>query len=195
MHDSAMVISRSLSLHTSYNVRLKKDFVIRKLLAELIASKITINLTNESSRTKCRMIFDQCYKVIMRKHLKSTPQKLFVRSLRNTRLIDLYRDSAQEFYSGISKPAYDVYIDNSFQIDWFMFFCMCGLVILILISYWKKKNNKAEFVLLTWYYICKDNYIPEEVICSFISGKFAASFKSYIQECNFAEIQKKYTDR
>lgn len=82
-HDSAMLISRALSSSQAYNMRLKKNFVVRKLLAELIASQITVHIGSANDKIKCRKIFDQCYRVITRTRLKCTPQKLFLQALRN----------------------------------------------------------------------------------------------------------------
>lgn len=80
-HDSAMTISKALSSSQAYNVRLKNDFVVRKLLAELIASKISLNMGNINAKIKCRKIFEQCCKIILRSYLKISPQQLFIKCL------------------------------------------------------------------------------------------------------------------
>lgn len=81
-HDSARTISLALSTSAEYSPRLKNDYVIRKLLAELIASKISLYQSSANPEELCREIFEKCLKTMKQWSFRQTPERLFLKSLR-----------------------------------------------------------------------------------------------------------------
>lgn len=90
IYDSNMLISNTLMQSSIYKIKLQKnDFLIRKLLAELISEKISVTLTKYSENEKCLLIFNQCYKSVVSKIRKSTPQKAFKEYIKLNNINDL----------------------------------------------------------------------------------------------------------
>lgn len=75
LHDDAMKISDSLSKVSAYNPRLKNDYVVRKLLAELISSRIVAHMGADNGRTS-RKIFEQCIRAFFVLPFRPGPDKL-----------------------------------------------------------------------------------------------------------------------
>lgn len=78
LHDSNMLISNTLAQSNIYKIKLQRnDFLIRKLLAELISERISLTSTKDDEQAKCLLIFNQCYKTVVSKFFKSNPEKAF----------------------------------------------------------------------------------------------------------------------
>ena len=60
LHDETMEISAALSKVSAFSPKLKGDYVVRKLLAELVAAKIAMDMSGEDGRRISRKMFDQC---------------------------------------------------------------------------------------------------------------------------------------
>lgn len=76
LHDANMLISKTLETVSAFRPRLKGDYVVRKLLAELICEKISLRFDGTNEKMRCIKIFEQCRKTILRLHVSTTPQKL-----------------------------------------------------------------------------------------------------------------------
>ncbi|MCM1136180.1 MAG: NACHT domain-containing protein [Clostridium sp.] len=77
-----------------------------------------------------------------------------------------------------SASSYPDFIPNNV-----FYFLMPASLFLI---YWvsaqlKKLNSKADIILLTWYYACIENHIPESVIYRYFPGDYADEFSAYIK--------------
>lgn len=95
LHDNTMTISKALSKNSAFNPRLKNDFVVRKLLAELISAQINVPASSNGEEIKCKKIFEQCQKIITFPSFRSSPQKLLRSSIQeyglNSAVTDLPR--------------------------------------------------------------------------------------------------------
>lgn len=237
LHDANMMISDTLSAVNAYNPRLRGDFVIRKLLAELICAGLSHNLAGTDERLKCRKIFEQCDKAITGSFLKTTPQKLLRVCLRQRgvgahisherwkrrketgrflsvmlfffSLILAYLIRTASFSVQMRKEAVIYYgkvsvsesrIDSpEFLTGLFLKMALpmtVAAVVLVLIYtvvfYFEEgSQDRADMVLLTWYYACVEHHISEEVICRQFSDSYAAAFLDYIKGKNLNEIQNK----
>ena len=72
--DEYMIIASALSRTTQYNLRIPKDLVIRKLLAELITMNIQVKAQNQQA--VCEKIFCQCRDSIINIPIRFTKKRL-----------------------------------------------------------------------------------------------------------------------
>lgn len=74
------------------------------------------------------------------------------------------------------------------------YFLMLSVLFLI---YWgntqlkKKPDNKADIILLTWYYACMENHVPEDVVYRCFPGKYADMFTDYLAESSLNPLADK----
>lgn len=237
LHDANMMISDTLSSVNVYNPRLREDFVIRKLLAELICARLSRKLAGADERLKCRKIFEQCDKAITGSFLKMSPQKLLLVCLRQRDvgtnvsygrwkrrkeagrfltvmliflaavLAYLIRAAslsvqmgkeAVEYYSRVSVPKSG--LDSSETLTELLSIAASPaivavavllLVYAVVLHFGEGSQDRADMVLLTWYYACVENHISEKVICRQFSSGYEEAFLAYIQGKNLNEIQNK----
>lgn len=95
LHDASMLVSNTLVQSGIYKLKLQKnDYLIRKLLAELISEKISVTLIKCDEHEKCLFIFNQFYKMVVNKYRRSSPQKTF-REYLNLNRVDDKRDESK----------------------------------------------------------------------------------------------------
>ena len=80
LHDETMDISRALSRSAAFNPRLRQDFVVRKLLAELIAGQVNLHMNTTDAAGRSLKIFQQCRRVLSYRGFSGSPQGLLLRS-------------------------------------------------------------------------------------------------------------------
>lgn len=86
LHDQNMLISDTISSISTFNVKLKNDFVVRKLTAELIAAEIAAVFHDNLARVKCRKMYEQCYKIILRLPFTLKPQSVLKLCLKEQKI-------------------------------------------------------------------------------------------------------------
>lgn len=218
-HDEIMSISSILG--SLYNVHLKNDLVIRKLLAELIAYRIKFNNFN-NYEDACSMIFNKCYSTITKKHIKTTPQKLFYKYLNQANMeksfFDLVKQKKENrgivlimfflccsillfviissyYIYQYKNSAYDEMffrIDNKMKIPLYYFSYLFYVIYLCVIIFcFKKRNVNADIVLLTWYYCCRENNISDEQIYQYIPVRLKSTFDSFLRGENLNSLINK----
>lgn len=238
LHDSGMIISDALSNVNAFNPRLKNDYVIRKLLAELISEKICFSSETADEKLKCRKIFKQCRRIIAPFSLWTTPQTLFktcIREqsisaypkitrwrrkkevgrfflllffggpltlglflIRTVRIMGQLGQEAREYYSKVSMPAHDAATSGAsiYNIANNGIPCIAAIAAAMMIYFIgtkakKASQNKADLILLTWYYACMDNHISKEIVCQHFSGSYSAAFSNYIEGQQSDELQER----
>lgn len=82
LHNASMTISNAISKANAYHPRLKNDFVVRKLLAELVSAEIDVRMEHSGEKLKCLKIFEQCKKAFSYHGLRRSPQKMFLYCIR-----------------------------------------------------------------------------------------------------------------
>lgn len=86
LHDQNMLISDTISSISTFNIKLKNDFVVRKLTAELISAEIASNPHQNTERAKCRKMYEQCYKIILRLPFRLKPQSVLKMCLKEQKI-------------------------------------------------------------------------------------------------------------
>lgn len=237
LHDSSMIISDTLSSVSAYNLKSRGDFAVRKLLAELIASRITMNMKSTSESIRCKKMFEQCQKTIMHFPIRFSPQRLFDmclkkhkrmrpigyherRSLREARRLSMvflmaplmmvlylgrgiqltmqYREEALKFYRMIrltKGAAVGGSLTASYKIIAFVFLgvfvgwlAACRVGEIMMVSF----RNKADIVLLTWYYTCLENHVSYRTLSKYFSQEDWHVFLKYAEGRNLEKVLNEF---
>lgn len=218
-----MLIADSIASINSYNIKLKNDFVVRKLTAELISTEAAANVRQSGCITKCRKMYDQCYRIIFRYPFVLKPQlmlRLCLNQQKRSRLVSVerwnrgkeskrvlllfgtalicmvifliragqimltYQNEVEQFskmysrFEGVQMPVLSV--------SWIMI--MLAVILTAagaLVSALEGKaeislQNRADIMMLTWYYSCLDNHISEKEILRTFPKKMRRAFLNYV---------------
>lgn len=222
-HNQDMLIADSIASINSYNIKLKNDFVVRKLTAELISTEAAANVRQSGCITKCRKMYDQCYRIIFRYPFVLKPQlmlRLCLNQQKRSRLVSVerwnrgkeskrvlllfgtalicmvifliragqimltYQNEVEQFskmysrFEGVQMPVLSV--------SWIMI--MLAVILTAagaLVSALEGKaeislQNRADIMMLTWYYSCLDNHISEKEILRTFPKKMRRAFLNYV---------------
>lgn len=227
LHNRTMLIADSIAAMNAYNIRLKNDFVVRKLTAELISAEVAANIRENNYATKCWKIYEQCYKIIFRfpivlkpRHmlgmcLKQQKKSRIIHSERwnrkgeKTNLLRLfavglicmagfliragqimfqYEKEMEELSGMITGSASDYVYVTSFS------WMILGVLVVLLVSgkiisvlegkAEMSVRNRADIMMLTWYYSCLDNHIPQKEILRWFPKRSKNAFLKYVEGIN-----------
>ncbi len=233
-HNQNMLISDSIALMNAYNIRPKNDFVVRKLTAELISAEIATNIQAKDSMTKCRKMYEQCYKIIFRLPIILKPRhilELCVEQQEKVRYISVekwnrekeckrlfilfgtaiicmvaflaragqimfvYKEEAQSFFGEFSKyNTENIYVTS---VSWIIIIVLAVLIVsgkIISVLEGKAEmsiRNRADIMMLTWYYSCLDNHIPQKEILRNFPKKNRHIFLKYVRGKTLNRISDK----
>ena len=236
LHNATMTISNTLSKANAYHPRLKNDFVVRKLLAELVSAEINVRMERSGDRLKCLKVFEQCKKAFSYHGLRRSPQKMFLYCIREEttyqesrvidhwtprnesirlicfgisillvylvfiiRCIDIrkqHQEKAILYFSNIAIPdetsEFTTGLLNA-VLTYLPLIFLCVIVVVTLYILSSKlalsAQGKTDLILFTWYYACKENEIPDNVILKQFSKNYGSTFIAYVQGKKFHEIQ------
>lgn len=232
LHNQDMLIADAITVMNAFNIRLKNDFVIRKLTAELISAEIAENIQENGHITKCKKIYDQCYKIIFgfpfilkpknmlklclkqQKHVRIIIAKRWNREWESRNLILVfitglifmggfmvragqimiqYKSEAQQFAEMMSVSNHEPILTGSFS--WILFAVLIVLLVsgkFIFVLEGKAEmsvRNRADIVMLTWYYSCLDNHVSEKDILRNFPVKVRKEFLKYVQGKNLNKLE------
>lgn len=114
------------------------------------------------------------------------------------RLTDLYQHRAAEFYAdlpivdkpvGVSINILEIIAPYRYPLTLLGVFIFALYFISVLKT--RSAQEKAELVLLTWYYACIENQIPRQVIFQQFSREYVCAFHLYLQGKSLTEIQER----
>lgn len=223
-HNQDMLIADSIALMNAYNIRLKNDFVVRKLTAELISTEIAINMQEKGHMRKCKKMYEQCYKIIFRLPVILKPQhmlKLCLKQREKVRFIGAakwnrekekkrlfflfgaalicmvgfllkagqimirYKEAAKQFAEVFSDSSVKNFYPTS--VSWMIIMVLVVLIVsgkIISVLEGKAEmsiRNRADIMMLTWYYSCLDNHISQKDILQNFPKKKRHLFLKYVQ--------------